>query len=160
MDKVWPGHNGWSETKEVWKAGSQQSTIKKPETEGAGWAAEEPNLRTLKLAEAGNETNQKRPQSSCLRLSSRNTRPCQQNRSSPVQGSPAWFSQGKRSQECVAVPKGQTAGHLCFAFGLSLFMGASPTPSSVSGKICLTFQVETEPDHLVSFSSLATLREQ
>lgn len=69
-------------------------------------------------------------------------------------------SQGKRSQGCVATPQGQTAGHLCFDFGLSPLMGASPHPSSVSVKTHLTFQVETEPDHLVSFSSLATLREQ
>lgn len=48
----------------------------------------------------------------------------------------------------VAIPKGQTAGRLSFDFALFPLMGASLHPSSFGVKTRLTFQVETEPDHL------------
>lgn len=58
-----------------------------------------------------------------------------------------------------AIPKGQTAEHLSFDFALSPLMGASPHPSSFGVKTRLRFQVENEPDHLVSFGSFATVGE-
>lgn len=60
----------------------------------------------------------------------------------------------------VVIHKGQTAGRLSFYFALFPLMGASLHPSSFGVKTRLTFQVETEPDHLVSFGSLGTLGEQ
>lgn len=58
----------------------------------------------------------------------------------------------------VETPRGQGAGHLGFPFELSPPMRAPPHSGSFKGpegKYGAYFS-ETEPDHLVSFSTLAT----